>query len=168
MFEHGYFQLGRWRGVPVRVHWTLPLGALFFGGMRFVPAFWIGFFVLVLIHELGHAALVKRFGHAVLAVDITGFGGLCRWRGYATERQRSIIAWGGVVAQAVALVATLLLLAIFGWPHSWFLAQLANVFVYTNLWLIGFNLLPIPPFDGAQAWALFQGGRGGRWRFGPR
>jgi hypothetical protein len=32
---------------------------------------------------------------------------------------------------------------------------LAQVFTTTNLWIIGFNLLPIEPLDGARAWPLF-------------
>ena len=77
MFERGFLALGRFRGVPVRLHWSTALGALIFSGGRFVPAFWVAFVVLVLIHEFGHAIVVQRLGHRALAVDVTGFGGLC-------------------------------------------------------------------------------------------
>ena len=80
MMDRGYLTIARLGGTSFRLHWTLPLGALFFSGFRFAPVFWLAFFGLVFVHELGHASLVKIFGHRVVAVDITGFGGLCRKR----------------------------------------------------------------------------------------
>jgi Zn-dependent protease len=154
VFSSGFLPLVRLRGIPIRLHWSFALGALLFGGLRFAPAFWLGFFLLVLIHELGHAFLVRRTGHGVVGIDITGFGGVCHWSGYASDTQRGIIAWGGVLAQAVLLLVTLAVLFVAGPPASAFTRELAAVFTTTNLWLIGLNLLPIPPLDGAEAWRL--------------
>ncbi|HMR10449.1 MAG TPA: hypothetical protein PKA88_31950, partial [Polyangiaceae bacterium] len=106
MTERGYLTLFSMRGASLRLHWSLPLGMLVFGGLRVAPAFWLGFFLLVLIHELGHAFVVKAYGHRVLSVDVTGFGGLCRWSGSASVMERGLIAWNGVLAQAVLLTIT--------------------------------------------------------------
>lgn len=152
MFRNGYLELGRVRGVLIRVHWSTPVGALIFGG--FSPVFWAAFFVLVLLHEAGHALLVRRYGHHVHAIDVTGFGGLCRWSGHATANERSIIAWGGVAAQAALLAITGVLVLAFGYPAFGPLRTLAYAFISTNAFLIGLNLLPIPPLDGAEAWPL--------------
>lgn len=73
----GYFTLGRVRGAPVRFHWSAPLGAFAFTGFQLSPALWAGWLLLVVIHELGHAALVRRFGHQVVAVRVHAFGGDC-------------------------------------------------------------------------------------------
>ena len=156
-------------GIPIRAHWTLPLGALVFSGFRFAPGFWLGFFLLVLIHELGHALIVRAFRLRVVGIDITGFGGLCHWAGPATERQRGAIAWGGVLAQSVLLVLAFAWLTLAGRPSNAFVAELASVFLYTNVLLIGLNLLPIPPLDGYEAWRFIGHilrGRGSRPR-GP-
>jgi stage IV sporulation protein FB len=176
----GYLTLGRWRGAPVRAHWTLPVGALVFGQGRFLPGFWLGFFLLVLIHELGHAILVRRYGQRVVSIDIHALGGVCRWSGETIESgtlggfpnapaivrgeqrspahhaaiQRAGIAWGGVLAQAVALVGAHVALALGGPPESLFPAQLAAAFTTTNVWLIAINLIPVAPLDGAEAWKL--------------
>lgn len=160
MLQRGYWQIGRVRGIPVRLHWSIVLGAMLFSGMTFAPVFWLSFFGLVLAHEFGHALLVRRFGHQVLSVDVTGFGGLCRWAGHATEDQRGIIAWGGVAAQVLVLMTTLAIIMVTGWPTSWVGAQLASVLVRANLWLIVLNLIPIAPFDGADAWRF----AGRQWR----
>jgi len=171
MFERGYLQIGRIHGIPLRIHWTMPLGALLFSGFSFAPAFWVGFFVVVLVHELGHAMLARRFRLHVLAIDITGFGGLTRFAGSSTRHERSVIAWGGVLAQALLLVLTLGVVFVTGPPSSWMLVQLVAVFTTANLFIIGLNLLPFPPLDGAQAWPLV-GDLVRRWRgrrrHGPR
>jgi stage IV sporulation protein FB len=154
MFDRGFLTLGKLRGIPIRIHWTMPVGAAVFGGLRFAPAFWLGFFLLVLVHELGHAFYVRRYGHRVLSIEVTGFGGLCRWSGAATPYERAAIAWGGVVAQGLLLLVALAIVVALGPPRAIWSAELAHVFVRTNLWLIGLNLLPIRPLDGAEAWPL--------------
>lgn len=154
MFESGYWQLGRLAGVPLRLHWSLLLGLLLFGGARFAPAAWLSFVVIVLLHELGHAAFVRVLRHRVLSIDVTGFGGLCRWSGAASQLERSLIAWGGVLAQAVLLVVAVGLGLLGLWAAVPYGAQLGHAFIWTNLWILLLNLLPFPPLDGADAWRL--------------
>lgn len=154
MFSTGYLTLGHVRGAPVRIHWSAPLGALLFTGFTFAPALWLGFFVLVILHELGHAALVRRFGYQVVAVRVHAFGGDCQWSGDPTRAEVAVVAWGGVLAEAVVLVATYALILVFGWPESPMLWALAYTFTAVNLRMIIFNLMPIPPLDGHKAWPL--------------
>jgi Zn-dependent protease len=156
MFDRGFWQIGRLWGAPLRVHWSTAIGALLFGGLRLAPAFWVGFFALVLVHELGHALLVRRYRHTVLSIDVTGFGGVCRWSGPASDLERAKIAWGGVLAQALLLGAAALLLLLVGAPQSLVGAQLAAVFIDTNLLILALNLIPFRPLDGAEAWTLFS------------
>ena len=150
----GYLAIGRWRGAPVRLHWTLPIGALVFGQGRFVPGFWLGFFLLVFVHELGHAVLVRRAGHGVVSIDIHALGGMCRWSGEPTAIDRARIAWGGVLAQAVAFAVASAAIALAGPPEGAFSGQLAAAFTVTNVWLMAINLLPVAPLDGGEAWKL--------------
>jgi Zn-dependent protease len=156
MFDSGYWTVARFRGAPIRLHWTIPLGALLFSGLRFAPAFWAAFFGLILIHEIGHALFVRAFHHRVHAIDVMGFGGTCHWSGAASPLQRAGIAWGGIVAQGVVLIVTLIALKVFGPPANMALAEVADVFTRSNLWLMALNLLPLPPLDGAEAWPLFR------------
>jgi stage IV sporulation protein FB len=150
----GYLAIGQWRGAPVRLHWTLPIGALLFGQGRFVPGFWLGFFLLVFVHELGHAVLVRRCGHGVASIEIHALGGMCRWSGEPTAIDRARIAWGGVLAQALAFAVATAAVALAGPPEGAFVRQLAAAFTVTNVWLMAINLLPVPPLDGAEAWKL--------------
>lgn len=124
------------------------------GGFKLIPLFWLGFFIVIIVHEMGHAYWVRRFGHQVHRVDITGFGGSCTWSGNASGGERALIAWGGVLAQACLLAVALVLGAIIG--EGFFRTGLGAALTVTNVFLILLNLLPLPPFDGAEAWKLFS------------
>jgi Zn-dependent protease len=153
-FDGGYLTLGRLRGAPVRVHWSAPVGALFFGQFRFVPGFWVAFLGLILAHEIGHALMVIACGGRVRGVLVTGLGGECQYDGAVTQTQRSLIAWGGVLAQLGVLLVAGVLLLILGTPTSAFLADVADACVSYNLMLMALNLLPFGPLDGREAWKL--------------
>jgi Zn-dependent protease len=154
MFSTGYWTLGRVRGAPIRIHWSAPFGAIAFTGFSLEPGLWAGFFLLVILHELGHAALVWRFGYKVVAVRVHAFGGDCQWAGEPTGAEEAAVAWGGVLAQAVLWVAATVALFVMGPPTSRVVAALAYTFTSTNARMIVFNLLPIPPLDGHRAWQL--------------
>ncbi len=155
MFSRGYLTLFRIRGVPVRAHWSIPLVALFMSGFQFLPGVWVGVILLILWHEIGHLFFVLRYGLRAVSVEVNGFGGLCQYVGSPTPVQRSVIAWGGVVFQMIALVIALVVGSFVIQPESTFGIHLYDTFIRLNLFLAAFNLLPIPPFDGAEAWKLF-------------
>ena len=154
MLDRGYLTIAKIRGAPIRFHWSLVLGLLFFTGFRFAPGAWLGFIVIILLHELGHAVLVWRGGLRVTSIDVAGYGGLCRYEGGTTERWRSVIAWGGVAAQALLLVASVAITRLLPPTQNVLVAQLLDVMLMPNAALILFNLVPIPPLDGAEAWKL--------------
>lgn len=162
MLVDGYFRVGRLAGVDLRLHWSVPVGALVFGSLRFEPILWLAFLVVILVHDLGHALLVRAVGCRVAGVDITGFGGQCRWRGKADALDQAVIAWGGVLAQSLLLGATLLVTAFAGRSTGHAAALVEHAFIEINLWIVAINLLPFPPLDGARAWRLFAelGARG--------
>jgi Zn-dependent protease len=152
--SHGWWTLGRIRGAPIRVHWTLLVGALVWSRFRFEPAFWLGFVLLILIHELGHAAIVVRYRLGLSEIALHGAGGYCRHERSGSRFEEAFVAWGGVLAQlalyAVVQVATLA----FGQPSSRQLWLLHYVFTDINLWIAALNLIPFEPLDGARAWPL--------------
>jgi hypothetical protein len=153
--EAGYLQLLRVRGVALRAHWSVPVVAIFLGNLRFEPLLWLCFLAIVVVHELGHAALVRALDLEVVSIDLTGVGGECRWRGSADRLERAWIAWGGVLAQLGLLVLALVARLVLGAPETRAGLTLLHAFTETNLWIMAFNLLPIAPLDGARAWSLF-------------
>lgn len=163
MLVEGYFRVGRLAGVDYRLHWSVPVGALVFGSLRFEPILWLAFMGVIVVHELGHASCVKSAGFRVIGIDLTGFGGQCRWRGSANSLEHAVIAWGGVAAQVVLLLSTLAFSWVAGAPTSQWGVLVHYAFVEINLWVILMNLLPFPPLDGARAWRLFPELRARGW-----
>ena len=154
LIHDGYLQIGKWLGTPIRLHWTALPGALLYGHFRWAPALWFAFIVLIALHEIGHAFFVRRYGAIPVSLDIHGLGGLCRWQGSVTPIEGAAIAWGGVVAQFVVCVISLVGLAVFGQPSTPAMVDLRQALIEQNLFLIGLNLLPFPPLDGSKAWQL--------------
>jgi Zn-dependent protease len=152
--NRGWLTLFRWRGIPVRAHWSLPVGAWMLSGFRIEPILWFATTLVVLVHEFGHAIVVRAAQQRVVSVDVHGFGGMCRWHGTATPIRRAAIAWGGVWAQMILLSVTLAWFAISGAPETRVAELFESAFVNSNLWLMALNLVPIAPLDGAEAWPL--------------
>jgi hypothetical protein len=154
MDHNGYFTLSHWRGLLIRMHWSVPVGALIVSRFEFAPVLWLGFVLLIFIHEVGHILTVRWSGATVSSVDLDGLGGSCTWTGEVTSIQRALIAWSGVFAQMVLLLATYSYAAALGPPNSPSGMELYRVFTYSNLWMAAFNLIPLRPLDGAEAWPL--------------
>ncbi|MGK0359660.1 MAG: stage IV sporulation protein FB [Bradymonadia bacterium] len=156
--QTGYLTLGRVRGALVRMHWSAFALALLLGYSRH-GSIWTSllgsFFVLALIvvHEFGHAFMVWRYRHTVHSLDVFAFHGWCRWSGRPSPYERAMIAWGGVFAQLVLLGVALPIMLLVD-QRGIALSAMVHVFVWTNLYLIGINLIPIAPLDGAEAWKL--------------
>ena len=152
MFTSGYLRLGGWGEAPLRWHWSLPVAMVLAGGMELRPLSWLFYLGLVLAHEAGHHAVVRRAGRRVIGVDLQGLGGEVRWNGVASPRDQVLMAWGGVLAQlGVMLCAKVLLVIAGGLTEPW-LAELEHVCIEVNALVIALNLLPLPTFDGEVAW----------------
>jgi stage IV sporulation protein FB len=153
----GYIRLGRFRGAPIRAHWSTPIGLLLFSGLSLNPLVWAALLSLMLVHELGHALMARRYDLQLVSIDITAIGGRCELEGDPTLRQAAIVAWGGVLAQAVVLVAAFALRTFVHVISAGLLDGVWDTLITTNAILIVINLLPIKPLDGATAWRLFKG-----------
>jgi stage IV sporulation protein FB len=155
MLQAGYFRVGRLATVVLRLHWSLPVGALVFGSLRLEPILWLVYLGVIIVHVLGHAGFVKALGFEVVGADLTGFGGQCRFRGSADALEHAIIAWGGILAQSVLLIIALMSTLVFGHATSHAGALVEQGCIQINLWIIALNALPFAPLDGARAWRLF-------------
>lgn len=149
-----WWSIGRIAGTPVRLHWSVLLGAVIFSGFRLAPGAWLGFVLVILVHELGHMAVVKLARQRALGIDIHGLGGECQWTGNATPMQRAAIAWGGVWGQLALLALALPLSYAVGASLGVFGLDLFYALTWGSLLIAAINLLPFPPLDGAEAWRL--------------
>ena len=170
------FKIGRIFGVQIGIHvsWliiafivTYMLAVLQFPGAYpgWEPAlYWIVgavtallFFVSVLIHELSHAVVAKRFGVEVRDITLFIFGGAAHLESDASRpRDEALISVVGPLSSLVIGGLLWLMSGLVGQPQ---LAALVDWLAYINVALAVFNLIPAFPMDGgrilrALLWAI--------------
>lgn len=173
------FTLGRIFGIRVQMHWTLVLLAvlitwsLYAGWFPRVleasPAVRIllglagalGLFVSILLHELSHALVARRFAMPVERITLFLFGGVAHMEDEPpTPKAEFLMAIAGPLMSLILALLGLGALTIAGSAQapSWVLALLAYL-VSINLTIAVFNMLPGFPLDGgrvlrAAIWAV--------------
>jgi Zn-dependent protease len=143
-------------GVQLRLHWTILLSLAVFSGFKFEPFYCLAFFAIILVHEIGHAIIVKLFSFELHELIVHGAGGACVWSGPARDKHIYSIAWGGILAQLLFFIIFVLISETLAFPNNAFIEQTFRAFIGTNLFLMLINLLPVQPLDGAEAWKIFK------------
>jgi len=165
-------------GIPVRVHPFFWVIAVLLGlrspNAQALIVWVIAVFVGVLVHEMGHAVVMRRFGFAP-SITLYGLGGMASY-GAGAYQPRSPGTWGQVLISAAGPIAGFLLAAslvlvltlagvdvgyFIGMPigltayvlesvgHPMFRALLNSLLFVTIAYGI-LNLMPIYPLDGGQ------------------
>jgi Zn-dependent protease len=108
--------------------------------------FGVGFAVMILLHEMGHFAEVKRRGlPAEMPVFLPGFGAYVKWQALGVSAEaRSMVSLAG---PAAGLLAALIAAALYWQTRNPLWAALAH----TGAWLNLLNLIPVWMLDGAGA-----------------
>jgi Zn-dependent protease len=148
------FRLGP---IPVRIHaWFLLMGGLVgigaHGGALGAAGRAIGFLVTVFAHELSHAVVARSFG-APGEVELTFFRGSLGARIASLSRARRVVVC--LAGPAANLLASAMGFAIVRMHPLGASAgiEVLRYFAWINLAWGLINLLPILPFDAAQALA---------------
>lgn len=153
----GSFRIARIAGIPIRVHVLFVLLVALFAlqpARSTLDLVGLGVLVLsVVLHELGHALVARRFGIRVIDITLWPLGGMARLS-HMPESGR-IEAWiaiaGPAVNIALALVAAPFLLLWIGRPIGDSIpAMFVFAFVFVNALMAAFNLLPAFPTDGGR------------------
>jgi len=157
----GYVQVQGARVFHARLylHWTaLGLAAFLLLGMIRRPAEALAaiacYFGVILLHEVGHAAMARRLGYRAPVIRLSFIHGVCEVDGPDTRRDAIAIAWGGVLAQLAVAVPLVALEQIHGVMAQPFVAIVIGAFGNFSLLVVLLNLLPIPGLDGATAWGI--------------
>ena len=109
-------------------------------------------FVAIMIHELGHAFAMRRFGGRP-GIELYGFGGLTHWHGGAGSlpRAKSIaVSLAGPAAGLLAGVAALPIDSSLGPETGWAARFAVHNWLWINIGWSLFNLLPVLPLDGGH------------------
>ena len=151
-------------GVPVRLHFTFVLLVIFLivvgagGGQSMLAGaiYLIALFASVLLHELGHVAVSKRYGISTIEIVMFPIGGLARLERLPKPHEELWIALAG---PAVNVLIAAGLFAWLGWAND--IRTVSELLVPTdrnllhriafgNLILAAFNMLPAFPMDGGR------------------
>ncbi|MBI4663169.1 MAG: hypothetical protein HY735_30545 [Verrucomicrobia bacterium] len=145
-------------GIPVTIDWWFWLIIFILGPNLTVAtpedwmqvAIWMTVvFVSIMIHELGHAMVGRRFG-AQPSIHLHGFGGSTYLPGARFRRTQSIlVSAAGPLAGFVTGLAVLLLDSIVGNQPRWMRIAVRDALWVNFAWTL-VNLLPIQPLDGGQ------------------
>lgn len=149
------WRLGRVLGFPVEVNFSFVLllvaVLLGYGGYSSVST---GLLVIgllfgsVLLHELGHALVARRYGVHVSGIELSFFGGAAKMvqMPRSADHEIAIAAAGPAVSLMLAGAG----LGLGGLLHASLLGDLFGTIGWINLLLAGFNLIPALPMDGGR------------------
>ncbi len=146
------YKLGTIFGFPIRVHVSLLIFMGFIlmsGSGLFGLILMIAVFASVVLHELGHAVVARRFGLPIIDISLYPFGGMARMGAPPKTTRDEILmaAAGPAVSLAIALV-----FAVFGYlTGEYTILLLAEI----NLMLGLFNLVPALPMDGGRIFRAY-------------
>jgi Zn-dependent protease/CBS domain-containing protein len=161
------WRMGRIAGIPLKVHWTFliligwvlidaysrsqdPLTAL--AGVGFI----LVVFGCIVLHELGHALVARRFGIKTSDITLLPIGGVARLQKMPDRPAQELqVALAGPAVN-VAIAVVLYLIFGVGFPQDASNAQklvrsqfLPALFAF-NVIVVLFNLLPAFPMDGGR------------------
>ena len=132
------WRLGKWRGIPISLHWTVLIGLPWFyyktTSVAATAISFVAFFFLLVAHELGHAAVARWRHVAVGEIRLFFIHGSCTHDEPYHERDDVLIAWGGVAAQFVVLVIAFGANKLLAIPFTYHIASpVFRVLIETNL-----------------------------------
>ena len=172
------WKLGRIAGIDVYLHPTFLLALLL--PLPFVLI--LALFGCVLLHELGHALMARRFGIGTEDITLYPIGGVARLRRMPRAPGAELLIALAGPAVNFAIAAALSTLAFLGLDHllaetmavvlgglgsdplgvAMMVERFLSQVMYINLGLGLFNLIPAFPMDGGRVLRAFLSGWLGR------
>lgn len=160
----GSFRIFRAAGIDVYLHWWWFLGAVYeiqsragrYSSITWNILEYLSLFLIVLIHEFGHALACRQVGGTANRIVLWPLGGVA----YVDPPPRPgatlwSIAAGPLVNVALAPVLWILYLAAQNAGVSADVSRLAYSVLWIDIVLLIFNILPVYPLDGGKIlWSL--------------
>ena len=160
-------------GIPIKIHWSFSLTLLIIGGLIlkhqldfrtsiFLSLFVFILFVLVIMHEYGHALMARKFHISTRDIIISPIGGIARLEGMPQKPvQELLVAFAGPLVNL--FFALVLSGVLYGMDTTDFFLRdkesielltdpIGFIFLVTlmNAMLFLFNLIPAYPMDGGR------------------
>ncbi len=110
----------------------------------------IGLFVGVLLHELGHSAVAKRFGYEIDSITLWLLGGVASFTEFPENwRHELLIAVAGPIVSVLIGIGCYIVFLFLG-PGLQAAQLVMGYLAVLNVMLAIFNLLPAFPMDGGR------------------
>ncbi len=158
----GSIRLFKVAGIEVFLHWSWFLVAIYevqmwrsmFSSPIWAALLYVGLFVLVTMHEFGHALACRQVGGQANRIVLWPLGGIA----FVSPPPRAGAMLWSIAAGPMVNVLLVPILTYAqhaagraGWANHNVDAYLVLIWLgRINLWLLIFNLLPIYPLDGGQ------------------
>ena len=154
----GSLQIGVIAGIPIRIHWSLPLAFLYIvwqseSAELYGVLFAALIFSCILLHEVGHALVARKYGLATSSITLTFIGGLAMLEGRQTPKQEFWIAVAGPLVNLAIAIGLFTYMAVSPVMYDLYTISPKNLVVslfYANLFIGAFNLVPAFPLDGGR------------------
>ena len=160
-------KVGSAAGIGIFLHWTFVLLLIgifafyLFQGESVAAAlagvgFILALFACVVLHELGHALMARRFDVPTRDITLYPIGGVARLQRIPEEPMKEL--WIALAGPAVNVVIAVVLAALIGVTGGRFAPEVAldpgasflTTLMWANVILFAFNLLPAFPMDGGR------------------
>jgi Zn-dependent protease/CBS domain-containing protein len=166
----GDLKIGRLAGIPISIHplWlvivgliTWSLGSAYYpdqvSGIAPAAAYGLGLasalllFASILLHELGHAVVARRYGVEIDGIELWLLGGVAKMKGAAhrPEEELRFALAGPAVTVVIAAVFSLAVAALPSSTPDAVTALLAYQ-ALINAAILVFNMIPAFPLDGGR------------------
>ena len=169
----GALQLGKVSNIRIFVHWTflfILVWVVFleiqkggnFESILFNLAFVLVIFLCVVLHELGHGLMAKRFGIKTTKITLLPIGGVASLEGIPENpRHELLVALAGPAVNLLIVLVLYFMIPVQGFLELHITELLEKLSEFTlgnflfylfvaNLGLVLFNLIPAFPMDGGR------------------
>lgn len=164
------WMIGSAFGIPVLVHWSFLLILGWAGYRGYEAGGWSYLFFMliltlllfgcVLLHELGHSLMARRFGIHTRSIMLLPIGGVAALDSLPRRPSHELLV--AVAGPMVNVVIAGLIFILFDWPEnvilsdgSWDMTSLVGMLFYVNVVMVLFNLIPAFPMDGGRMLRAF-------------
>ncbi|MBU9721898.1 MULTISPECIES: M50 family metallopeptidase [Bacillaceae] len=110
-------------------------------------------FIIVFVHEMGHSMMAQRFRWRIKKITLLPFGGMAETEEYGNRpvREEILVVLNGPVQHLWLMGVSYFLLLTPFWSEGDH-----QMFIFHNLTILLFNLLPVLPLDGGKLLFAFH------------
>ncbi len=175
------WRIAKVSGIGIYLHFTFPLLLLWGGTIQYSErhnwadawsgiAFILVLFAIVVLHELGHSLMARRFGIRTRDITLLPIGGVARLERIPEDpKAELLIALAGPAVNICLAAVFFLMLAAGalltgGGPMELFGGGFLATLMVVNVMLAAFNMVPAFPMDGGRVLRALLAGRIGHAR----